>query len=90
MPASGTVTAVGVTTSDCAVPGSLSTSVAVTATAVRPVEATLIVRVPLVVSASSAAARVTVCGVAKLAGVKVRLPPPETVMLVSPAPAAIA
>ena len=48
---------------------------------------TPIVRDPLTESASSAAATVTVCAVAKLAGVKVRLAPPETEMSASPVPA---
>ena len=83
---SGTVTAVGVTTSDCAVVVSLSASVAVTETGVMPAAVTPMVRDPLTVSASSAAATVTVCGVAKFAGVKVRLAPPETEMSASPVP----
>ena len=45
---------------------SLSASVAVTVTEVRPLDATVIGRVPLVVSVSSAAARVTVCAVLQL------------------------
>src|SRR5690606_41697788 len=46
------------------------------------------VRVPLVVSASCAAASVTVCGVFQLLGVKVSVAPEEMVMSVSPLPAA--
>src|ERR1044072_3338807 len=66
---------------------SLSASVAVTVTDGRPVEATVIGRVPLVESASSAAASVTFWVTFQFAVVKVRLAPADTVMLVSPVPA---
>jgi hypothetical protein len=66
-------------------PGSLSASVAATATDGRPAALTVMVAVPLVVSASSAADTVTFCGVAKLDGVKVSVPPAETLTSVSPA-----
>src|SRR5688572_3496971 len=45
------------------------------------------VRVPLLVSESSAADNVTFCAVFQLDGVKVRLPPAATVTSVSPLPA---
>jgi len=63
----------------------LSASVAATvADGIPPVALTVILAVPLVVSASSAADTVTFCGVAKLVGVNVSVPPAETVMSVSP------
>src|SRR5690606_31732249 len=87
VPFSGTVTEVGSTTSACCTV--LSASVAVTVTGLIPevVDATIIVRVPLVVSESCDAARVTVCGSFQLLGVKVRLAPLATVMFSSPVPA---
>ena len=51
--------------------------------------ATVKARVPAVVSASWAAARVTVCGVFQLAGVKVSEAPELTVRSVSPLPALV-
>src|SRR5258707_2942243 len=66
---------------------SLSSSDAVTVTDVSPLEATVIGRVPLVVSASSAAARVTVWVTFQFAVVKLRLAPTETVRSASPVPA---
>src|SRR5690606_21760171 len=80
---SGTDTEVGDTTMAWA--ASLSASVAVTDTVVSPVDAQLIMRAPLVLSASSAAARVTAWSAFQFAGVKVLVPvPATTVMSVSP------
>ena len=67
-------------------PGSLSASVAATVVdAMPPVALTVIVAVPLVVSASSASETVTFWLVAKLVGVNVSVPPAVTVTSVSPA-----
>ena len=81
---SGTVTDVGVTTSDCSCTASSSISVPLTVAEVTPVPPTVKTAVPEVVSASWAAARVTVCGVFQLAGVKVSEAPELTVRSVSP------
>ncbi len=81
---SGTVTAAGVTTSDCSTVASSSTSVALTVAPVTPVPLTLKEAVPAVVSESWAAARVTVCAVLQFDGVKVSEAPELTVRSVSP------
>jgi hypothetical protein len=81
---SGTVTDVGVTSSDCSWTASSSISVPLTMAEVTPVPPTVKAAVPEVVSASWAAARVTVCGVLQLAGVKVREAPELTVRSASP------
>ena len=69
---------------------SLSASVALTVTEVSPDAATVNGLVPLVVSESSAAARVTFWLVFQLLVVNVRLAPDDTVRLESPEPAVVA
>ena len=84
LPPSGTKTVVGVMIGGMTI---TSLSVAVTATDIMPGAATVIVRVPAMVSLSAAAASVTVCGWSQFALVKVSVAPLVTTMLGSPAPA---
>ena len=69
-----TDTLVGETTSDCR---SLSASVPVTLTVVRPLDVTLNTAEPFARSISSAAASVTDCGVSQLTDVNVNVAAPE-------------